>query len=211
MNKHSHLIMEENHMDRLYHDPNPLISHSHQKRLSEIVKSFSFKNSERILDAGCGEGHLLKLFKEKNSRLELYGADVTLVALAKAQERVPEAKFLFGDISEKLDYPDNFFDAVVITEVLEHIYHYPQALAELKRLVKPNGFLLITFPNEPLFIFLRFIFGRRPIKIPDHLNSFLPSSIIKLVDWPVVKKRGLPLPWPFFLSPNYLIMFQKTR
>lgn len=48
----------------------------------------------------------------------------------------------------RLPYPDNFFDLVIFSEVLEHLYDSPiNYLSEFKRILKPNGFLLLTTPN----------------------------------------------------------------
>jgi len=208
MKNHEHLVMGPDHMDKLYHDPNWLIRFGHQKRLKEIIKLLPDGKNLKILDAGCGEGHLLSLIKNKLPGAQLFGVDVTAIALLSAQKRIPEGNFINNDIC-RLSFQDNFFEVVICSEVLEHIYQYQQALSELKRVLKPNGLLIITFPHEWLFTVLRFIFGRRPAKTPDHVNHLTPGEIINSLKLPLIKRAGLPLAWPFFISPQYLLLFTK--
>jgi len=89
----------------------------------------------RVLDAGCGEGVLVEEFK---SRLAIVGADpnyssdvVTTASLAS------------------LPYADGSFDRALCLDVLEHLTFPEQsiALAELHRVVRPGGELLVSVPN----------------------------------------------------------------
>jgi ubiquinone/menaquinone biosynthesis C-methylase UbiE len=92
-------------------------------------------NGTRVLDAGCGEGVLVDEFK---TRLAIVGVDpnyasalVTTASLAK------------------LPYPEASFDRALCLDVLEHLTYPDQslALAELYRVVRPGGELLISVPN----------------------------------------------------------------
>lgn len=68
--------MELDHMEGLYNSSNPFVKHVHNKRL-KIIKSLVGKNEERLLDCGCGEGHLLAVLEGIK-----YGID-----LSEASER----------------------------------------------------------------------------------------------------------------------------
>ena len=201
------IFMPENHMGKLHNSANPLVKYAHNNRLGLIVKNFSSRVNSRVLDAGCGEGHLIERLKRKNKNT-YYGIDLTGIALKKAKARVPDAILTIGDISN-LPFESEFFDVVICTEVLEHIYNYEKAIREMKRVLKKDGSLIITFPNEILWTISRFLLGRHPVRVPDHVNFFNFTTITKLVNLPVTAKRGLPFCFPFIISLSGLIVFTK--
>jgi len=165
--------MEINHMNRLYRSRNPLVRYIHTKRL-EIVKALVTGNKGKLLDCGCGEGHLLQ---EVGG--EKYGIDSSHFALTKARERNPDAEILKGDLTH-LPFDDSSFDMVICSEVLEHIRDYRSAVSEIIRITKKAGRMVITVPNERNWTFGRLAMLRFPVKLKDHLNSFTPSQLIKM-------------------------------
>ena len=204
------LIMENDHMEKLYNSKNPLVRYIHVERLKKIVSLIPKQKNLKILDAGCGEGQLLlriqKIFSSFNA--ELYGVDVTNVALERAKKRAPKSKFSLQDL-KNLNYENNFFDVIICTEVIEHVPEYQKVLRELKRILKDRGVLIISFPNEPLWILSRFFLGRRPIKIPDHYNSFSPKKLIKEVNLKVKEKINIPFRLPSTMALTRIIVFEK--
>jgi SAM-dependent methyltransferase len=91
--------------------------------------------STRVLDAGCGEGVLVD---EYASRLDIQGVDVSY-----SSPRVTRAALT------SLPYPDASFDRALCLDVLEHLpfSEQPLALAELHRVLRPGGELLVSVPN----------------------------------------------------------------
>ncbi len=89
----------------------------------------------RVLDAGCGEGVLVE---EYAGRLAIEGIDAHY-----ASERVQRASLT------ELPFPDNTFDRALCLDVLEHLPFetQPRALAELHRVLRPRGELLVSIPN----------------------------------------------------------------
>jgi ubiquinone/menaquinone biosynthesis C-methylase UbiE len=201
MNEHIH--MPKDHMDALYNSRNPLVRFVHRDRLDKI---FAQVRGKKILDAGCGEGHLLKFLSKRKA--EYFGIDITDVALEKARIRFPEGKFYKMDLT-KLEFPDESFDCITCSEVLEHIYLYKDVLKELIRVLKKDGLLIITFPNETNWTISRFFLGRRPIKVPDHVNSFNPKMMRKVIKLNNIKVENMPYGFPFFLSLGSLMVFRK--
>ena len=201
--------MPEDHMDKLYNSPNPLVKYAHMNRLERIYGLLpSNIVNRKILDAGCGEGHLIERLYRKNSQNTYFGIYVTEIALVKARERCPYAEFRKEDIL-KTRFPEGFFDLVICTEVLEHIQDYQSALQELKRILKTGGYLIITFPNELLWTMARFLLRRRPVRVPDHVNSFRPKEIKSLMGMDLSAIESLPFGLPFVISLGCLIKFQK--
>ena len=111
MSKTDHIIMPEDHMDELYNSSNPLVRFVHNRRLDLILGALPRDEKLKVLDAGCGEGHLVARMYEAENRHDYYGVDITDVAIQKAKKRCPLALFRISDL-ERLDFPDNFFDVV---------------------------------------------------------------------------------------------------
>lgn len=101
-----------------------------------------------ILDLPCGRGFYLNMFRYV-SNCRLIGADLDWDVIRKAQANVGH----LDDITIQrvniyhMPYPDNTFDAVIMSEVLEHIDHDTQALKEAYRVLKPGGVLAVTVPH----------------------------------------------------------------
>jgi ubiquinone/menaquinone biosynthesis C-methylase UbiE len=91
--------------------------------------------SSRVLDAGCGEGVLVDEYAD---RLAIEGVDPNY-----ASDRVRAASVT------SLPYPDAAFDRALCLDVLEHLPFEDQsrALAELRRVLRPGGELLVSVPN----------------------------------------------------------------
>lgn len=208
--EHEHLVMPDDHMDELYNAKNPLVRFVHRGRLRAITDHFPRGARLKVFDAGCGEGHLLAALHERYPSHEYHGADATPIALTRARARCPFAAFSRADLLF-LAYPDASFDVVIATEVLEHIFNYRAALRELIRILKPGGTLILTFPNEILWTVSRFFLGRRPIKVPDHVNSFTPRRVCEVVGLPLRQKINLPFRLPFALSLTGMLIFKKKN
>jgi SAM-dependent methyltransferase len=103
--------------------------------------------SDRILDAGCGNGKNMKYMID-NGFTDVHGCDFTpnFVSICKTQSlNVIEANIL------SLPYDNNFFDSVICIAVLHHFYTYQNrinAIKELYRVVKPRGKILITVSSH---------------------------------------------------------------
>jgi SAM-dependent methyltransferase len=95
----------------------------------------------RVLDCGCGPGNMYALLEEFG---QVYGSDFSVPALAFARER--GLKRLFIADATAFAVQSNTFDLIVLADVLEHIDDDEKALAELRRILKPGGRLLISVP-----------------------------------------------------------------
>lgn len=102
-------------------------------------------NSEdRVLDVGCGDARAYQQ-EVLSSVKELHGIDIDEKAVARA--RLKGVQAITHDLSKRLPYDDNYFDCVIILEVLEHLFDPMFALKEMWRVMKPGGILITSVPN----------------------------------------------------------------
>lgn len=98
---------------------------------------------DRVLDAGCGLGYFLLALQGKGA--ELHGIDVSPASVQYVREHItPHART--GSV-ERIPYPDNTFDRVLFCEVIEHVEDDARALREIRRVLKPDGRLVVTTPS----------------------------------------------------------------
>jgi ubiquinone/menaquinone biosynthesis C-methylase UbiE len=100
----------------------------------------------RVLDLGCGTGHFSKYIFSKG--FEVHAIDPSLKMLDFAKQNFPEINFLEG-IASSIPFPDNFFDLIISIEVLRYLdtEDVKRAYAEMHRVLKPGGRILITHVN----------------------------------------------------------------
>ena len=108
-----------------------------------------------LLDVGCNVGELLKDCGKLYPLMKLAGVEINPTAFEKARLDLPDAD-LQASGAEKLSFPDDSFDCVTCIEVLEHMPAAlrAQALAEMQRVLRPAGRLVLRVPHAGLFAFL---------------------------------------------------------
>lgn len=102
---------------------------------------------DKVLDLGCGNGRLLQALKDKN--VEYIGVDNSEELIKEAKKKSPEADFRVVDIL-KLPFQDNYFDKIYFIATLHHIPSEKirlEVLKEAKRVLKPEGIIIVTVWN----------------------------------------------------------------
>ena len=100
-------------------------------------------NKSRILDLGCCGGSLL-LSLQKQGFSNLHGIDLSENAIKLCKSRgLPNVSLMNG---EKMEFKDNSFDVIIISDVLEHIKNDSAALEESLRVLRPSGKLIVFVP-----------------------------------------------------------------
>ncbi len=106
----------------------------------------------QILEAGCGRGRWVLYLRGLG--YDVAGIDLADSDLAAARAIDPSAPVERGDVLQA-PFPDSSFDAVISLGVVEHFEGGPrQALAEVRRLLKPQGLFLVTVPTQNLVRYL---------------------------------------------------------
>jgi SAM-dependent methyltransferase len=120
----------------------------------------------RVLDAGCGVGYGSAMLADAGAS-DVVGIDVASDAIAAAAEANQQVEFVIGDV-HALPFEDSSFDLVVCFEVIEHVTEQDAVIAELARVLMPDGVLAISSPNRGVY----------PAGNPHHLHEYTPDELM---------------------------------
>lgn len=167
-------------------DSQPSIHHVFNFKIAK-----PYLKDKNVLDVGCWTGQFEKLAVRHVSKI--IGIDPDKEAVNYAKKQVPEADFKIGQACN-LQFPDNSFDAVVFLEVIEHLPKNTEikALSEIKRVLKPGGYLILSTPNNHFLSILLdpafFLVSHRHYSV-SKLNKFLNTEGFKIIK--VYKTGGI--------------------
>jgi ubiquinone/menaquinone biosynthesis C-methylase UbiE len=120
-----------------------------------MLDKAGLKPGDRVLDVGCGPGSLALKAKERVGQAgEVIGIDASPEMIEVAQEKVQRASVQIDfrvEVVERLPFPDNSFDAVLSSLMMHHLPDdvKRQGLAEIRRVLKPGGCLVIVDFKRP--------------------------------------------------------------
>ena len=123
-----------------------------QEDISKISKIFKKNKIKSILDLGCGTGRHIIYFTKK--KFDVYGIDVARkgidITRAWLKKEKIRARLKIGSIYKRLPYRDNFFDAVISTQVIHHakIENIRKVIKEIERILKPGGLIFVTVSKK---------------------------------------------------------------
>ena len=119
--------------------------------------------TDHILDVACGTGSILRALLADGYR-NLHALELSGYAVRRLTEEGIEARQ--GKLP-LIDYPDNTFDAVIASQVLEHIIRRGRFAREVARVLKPGGRGFIFVPDRCL----------PPVDTPEHVIVYDPASL----------------------------------
>ena len=101
-----------------------------------------------ILDIGCGLGHFVRFLRAYHPLCTPVGVDFSAFAVNEARGFDPTSRYEVADCYDLSMFPDESFDAVHSSEVLEHLTYPEKFLKEACRVGKKRGTLIITTPIQ---------------------------------------------------------------
>lgn len=114
-------------------DPHYFLAKNNLKTIHNLVRLIKSKNP-KILDIGCGYKPFEKIIPYK----EYVGIDF--------DKKSSEADIILDCSKQKIPFPSEYFDVIVLSETLEHVFHIDFLLDEIRRILKKKGMLFISTP-----------------------------------------------------------------
>ena len=158
----------------------------------------------KVLDIGCRDG---ALWNYLGKEVQYMGIEIV--------KQFASQHVKTQDISKGTDFENDTFDYVFCIEVLEHVKNPYFVLMEIKRILKPNGFLILSVPNP--YHFKEIIWNI--FNVPDktgHIYSWTKQTfrkLIKFCDFKLVSMKGTYLipgfSWDGFCSRSFIYKLQK--
>ncbi|EZH75188.1 methyltransferase [Aquimarina atlantica] len=197
---------DENELGK-YYESEDYISHTDAKRslfekLYHLVKTYSLNKKVKListlnqqpgalLDIGAGTGDFLNVAKNKGWMIE--GVEPNNQAKELAKQKRIDLK------PETVNLNSKSFDVITMWHVLEHIPDLQLQIKELKRLLKPNGFVIIAVPNFKSYDAKWYNSFWAAYDVPRHLWHFSKTSIQKIFEKENLKlKKVLPMKFDSF-------------
>jgi 2-polyprenyl-3-methyl-5-hydroxy-6-metoxy-1,4-benzoquinol methylase len=123
---------------------------------------------KKLLDVGAGNGEFLKLMKMLGWVVEGTETDERAVNYARSNHALTMHLGFLSDIK----LPDNTYDVITLSHVIEHVFNPEELMLECKRLLKPGGRLVILTPNSGSLAHRKFGKYWRGLEIPRHMFVF---------------------------------------
>ncbi len=180
-----------------------LVNRWDPSHLDKIDRLLDLQPSDRVLEVGCGQGHLTK-------RLEKRGIDITGIDVNPNASDVAGSDRVIHMSAESLEFSDDEFDAIVSVHAIEHIPGLEEAAAEMARVLKPGGRALYIYPAEPIMglfaIPTSIILHGTPFKAREvHCHRLWPAKLGRLM-----RPLGLNQThseFNFFKTPQFVSIF----
>ena len=192
---------------------NIIVEYEQEKRSEGVLDLLDPKAGELILDLGCGNARDILPLLEKGCKV--IGVDLSPRMIMEARRELSKCPFTgyeleVGDATS-LRYPDSCFDKVIASEVIEHIPDWKRALAELQRVLKPHGCLVLSTPNRrswygfDRYILLEKILRRHWDHPYDHWKTYRDvEAALSNSGFSVTDKRGICY-MPGFIIPYFVL------
>ena len=153
---------------------------------------------KKILEGGCGKGHFVYSLHSKG--YTAYGIDYAKKTVHKINSLVPKLKISLGDV-RAIDFPNDYFDGYWSLGVIEHFFDgYGIITKEMHRVIKPGGYLFLTFPYMSPLRKTKAFLGKYPQFDPNTfdknsfyqfaLNSKKTQKDLEALGFKLIKKKS---------------------
>lgn len=183
-----------------------LINRWDQSHLKRVNRLTSFSPGARVLEVGCGQGHLTRALAAQG--VDIIGID----ANPNAPEIAGNGLVRFMN-AESLDFENDSFDVVISVHALEHIPDLDSALSEIARVLEPGGEAVHIYPAEPIqgmyAVPTSVILHGTPFKARQvHCHKLWPSKLRRMVE--PLGMTQIASEFTLFKSPQFASVFVKN-
>jgi SAM-dependent methyltransferase len=136
--------------------------------------------SARVLDVGCGEGHITAAIRSTFPQAEISGLDCSLTAISHAVQAFSGIDFIVGNAYD-LPYSRGYFDAVVCNNIWEHVPDPLRLLQAISRVLRPEGVLILSTPNRYHVGNLAHVLTGRPVSLRSehHVTEYTIGQVLE--------------------------------
>ncbi len=180
---------DDRYVNLVYNESRTPLTDYPQKLAENLIQRFSIDSGALLLDIGCGRGEVLRGFIDRG--LVGHGVDQSRAA----EKYCPEADLRICDLeTQPLPFPDHTFDVVYSKSVIEHFYHPENLVAEISRVLRPNGLAITLTPDwDTMYrVFYEDFTHRTPFTLQSLEDIF---SLHGFADVHVHRFRQLPSTW----------------
>jgi 2-polyprenyl-3-methyl-5-hydroxy-6-metoxy-1,4-benzoquinol methylase len=167
-------------------DKNYIRKKVHLTRFRQVEKLID-ESGGKILDIGCADGMFTKVILDKSKAEKIIGIDVLENSINWARKHWKKEKrmeFVVAD-AHKLPFKSRNFDTVVALEVLEHVFEPVKVLQEIKRVLKPKGYVVFLVPAETIIFKVVWYFWTKytasRIWKETHAHAYSSDFLVKLM------------------------------
>lgn len=176
---------------------------SHLKRIDRLAR---ITGQDRVLEVGCGRGHLIKALADR-------GLDVVGIDANPQAEEVAETPLVRYMRAEALEFEDDSFDFVISVHAIEHIPELEKAMSEMARVLRPAGKAVFIYPAEPIqglyAIPTSIILHGTPFKAREvHCQKLWPSKVKAMFE--PTGMRETAREFSLLMSPQFAGVFEKV-
>jgi SAM-dependent methyltransferase len=196
-------------------------SEFHARRISitiDLIRTATAGLSDfRVLDMGCGEGHITARIRESFPAAKIFALDHSISAISKGLALYPEIEFIVAN-SYCPPYCNDYFDVVVCNNLWEHVPDPLRLLASISRITKPSGYFVISTPSRYHLRNLLKVVRGRPVELISNLHVTEYSvgqvieqlryggyEIINVLSYPISRLEG----WRGFILAAIELILQK--
>jgi len=129
-----------------------------------------------MLDVGCGVGTRLAIFRELGWHVEGLEMDKRSAGLAAGL-----GYKIYSTSLEKADLPEDYFDAIYLNNVFEHLADPLGSLTRIVSALKDNGQLILVVPNSSSLAFRLFRQHWFALEVPRHLFTYSRENLTRLI------------------------------
>jgi ubiquinone/menaquinone biosynthesis C-methylase UbiE len=177
------------------------------RRVAIAYALSTLTDNSRVLDVGCGVGDVVRMLSSCGHRYT--GLDVSIHSLTIARRANPSCDFLKASV-DRLPFLDATFDALVSIEVLEHLPDDRAAAIEMARVLKPDGLLVISVPNQYYFPSYRQLMGH--FRHYDRQSLLAVAAQAGLIpETPLAQNRALNIGHLYLYSTLRLLALAVSR